>query len=216
MMNLTSQSTADLLAIELRKLINNGTLRDGDRLVERDLAAHFSVSRIPMREAIRQLEHDGLVDIYRNRGAVVRTLSVDDLDEIYQLRALLEGEAIFHAVKALNEDTLARAELAHSLLASTADFENQGVLNREFHDLLYSGCKNQRLLMLINDSRNQIERYEYLQRQLLAKTQAFQDDHAAILAACQERNAGKARDEVIRHIHIAGKLLKAFVSSKTA
>jgi DNA-binding GntR family transcriptional regulator len=167
MMNLTSQSTADLLAIELRKLINNGTLRDGDRLVERDLAAHFSVSRIPMREAIRQLEHDGLVDIYRNRGAVVRTLSVDDLDEIYQLRALLEGEAIFHAVKALNEDTLARAELAHSLLASTADFENQGVLNREFHDLLYSGCKNQRLLTLINDSRNQIERYEYLQRQLL-------------------------------------------------
>lgn len=215
-MNLTGHSTADLLAIELRNLINTGTLRDGDRLVERDLAAQFSVSRIPMREAIRQLEHDGLVDIYKNRGAVVRTLSVDDLDEIYQLRALLEGEAIFHAVKALNEDTLARAELTHSLLASTADFEKQGVLNREFHDLLYSGCKNQRLLTLINDSRNQIERYEYLQRQLLAKTQTFQEDHAAILVACQERNAGKARSEVIRHIHIAGEMLKAFVSSKTA
>lgn len=72
-------------------------MRDGDRLVERDLACQFSVSRIPMREAIQQLEREGLVEIYRNRGAVVKTLTAADVDEIYQLRALLEGEAIFIA-----------------------------------------------------------------------------------------------------------------------
>lgn len=215
-MNLKSHSTADLLAIELRRLINNGSLRDGDRLIERDLATHFSVSRVPLREAIRQLEHDGLVAIFRNRGAIVRTLSVDDLEEIYQLRALLEGEAVFQSVKNLSSEILARAELTHTLLASTTDFEKQGLLNREFHDLLYSGCKNQRLLTLINDSRNQIERYEYLQRQLLCETPTFQEDHFGILAACKECHAEKARVEVIRHIHIAGNMLKAFVSSKNA
>jgi len=214
-MNLTSLSTADLLANELRKMINNGSLPDGARLVERDLASHFSVSRIPLREAIRQLERDGLVAIFRNRGAVVRTLSADDLNEIYQLRALLEGEAIFQSVSHLSADNLARAELTHSLLASATEFEKQGALNREFHDLVYSGCKNQRLLTMINDHRNQIERYEYLQQQLLSETPLFQEDHANILAACQQRNAETARAEVIRHIHIAGEMLKIFVSNRS-
>ena len=116
-MSFRAVSTADLLANKLREMINNGSLRDGERLVERDLASHFDVSRIPMREAIRQLEHEGLVEIFRNRGAIVRTLTVDDLNEIYQLRALLEGEAIFQSVSNLSADNLARAELTHSLLA---------------------------------------------------------------------------------------------------
>jgi DNA-binding GntR family transcriptional regulator len=213
-MNLTGHSTADMLAIELRKWINNGSLRDGERLVERDLASHFSVSRIPMREAIRQLERDGLVEIFRNRGAIVRMLSAEEIDEIYQLRALLEGEAVFQSVQNMSADILVRAELSHTLLATTIEFGKQGLLNREFHDLLYSGCKNQRLLTMINDLRNQIERYEYLQRQLLSETPIFQEDHAGILAACQARDAEKARTEVIRHIHIAGQMLKNFVRNQ--
>ena len=176
-MSFRAVSTADLLANKLREMINNG--------VERDLASHFDVSRIPMREAIRQLEHEGLVEIFRNRGAIVRTLSVDDLNEIYQLRSLLEGEAIFQSVNNLSADNLARAGLTHSLLASCTKFERQGQLNREFHDLLYSGCENHRLLTMINDSRNQIERYEYLQRKLLSETSLFQDKGGD----CRERKA---------------------------
>nr|UHA83762.1 hypothetical protein IPBHJEJL_00035 [Klebsiella oxytoca] len=149
-MSFRAVSTADLLANKLRQMINNGSLRDGERLVERDLASHFDVSRIPMREAIRQLEHEGLVEIFRNRGAIVRTLSVDDLNEIYQLRSLLEGEAIFQSVNNLSADNLARAGLTHSLLASCTKFELQGQLNREFHDLLYSGCENHRLLTVFD------------------------------------------------------------------
>lgn len=211
-MSFRAVTTADLLANKLREMINNGSLRDGERLVERDLASHFDVSRIPMREAIRQLEHEGLVEIFRNRGAIVRTLTVDDLNEIYQLRALLEGEAIFQSVSNLSADNLARAELTHTLLASCTKFELQGQLNREFHDLLYSGCENHRLLTMINDSRNQIERYEYLQRKLLSETPLFQDDHASILIACKQRNAEQARTEVKRHIQIAGKMLQDLVS----
>lgn len=213
-MKLVTHSTADILAVELRKMINNGSLRDGERLVERDLAEHFSVSRIPMREAIRQLEHDGLVEIFRNRGAIVRSLSIDDINEIYQLRALVEGEAVFQSVKNLHTDTLARVELTHTLLAKTTEFEKQGVLNREFHDLLYSGCKNQRLLSMINDLRNQIERYEYLQRQLLSETSAFQVEHESIFVACKERDAEKARSETVLHIHSAGQMLCNFINSR--
>lgn len=215
-MTLTSRSTADVLADELRKMINNGSLQDGERLVERDLASHFSVSRIPLREAIRQLERDGLVETFRNRGAIVKTLSVDDIDEIYALRALLEGDAIFQSVMNMEAEMLARAELTHTLLANTSSFEKQGAYNREFHDHLYSGCKNQRQLTMINELRNQIERYEYLQRQLLAETPQFQGDHENILRACREKNAGMARREIILHINNAGQVLRDFVRRRVA
>lgn len=211
-MDLTGQSTADMIAAELTLLINNGSLVDGERLVERDLANLFSVSRIPLREAIKILERDGLVEIFRNRGAVVRTLSLRDIDEIYQLRILLEGEAIFTSATRISEDALARAALTHRLLAAASDYQKQGALNREFHDLLYSGCANKRLLTMIHELRNQIERYEYLQRQLLSQTPLFQEEHATILAACQQGNPQWAREEVIRHLETSHKRVTALIA----
>jgi DNA-binding GntR family transcriptional regulator len=88
-------STADAIAASLRASIAMGQLRDGTRLVERELADRFSVSRIPLREALHKLEAEGLVEIFTNRGAVVRALTQSDVDEIYGLRTLLEGDAIF-------------------------------------------------------------------------------------------------------------------------
>ena len=131
-------STADAVAASLRDMIINGELAAGERLVERDLAERFGISRIPMREAIQRLEREGLLDIFRNRGAVVRMLSVSDVQEIYDLRVLLEGDAIYRSVKQLDDETLARAELVHRLLGDATVPRRQGELNREFHALLYS------------------------------------------------------------------------------
>lgn len=209
-MKIKAASTADLIANELKKMLNNGIFSDGDRLVERDLASQFSVSRIPMREAIKRLENDGLVEIFPNRGAVVKKLSVADVDEIYQLRALLESEAIFLSVNNLTFEELAKAELIHNVLESSTDFVQQGRLNRELHDLLYSKCNNSRLLSMIDNARNQIERYEYLQRKLLSKTVFFQDDHHSILEACKQRNAELAKEKTKEHIQNAGEVLGSF------
>lgn len=210
-MKIKAASTADLIANELKKMLNNGIFSDGDRLVERDLASQFSVSRIPMREAIKRLESDGLVEIFPNRGAVVKKLSVADVDEIYQLRALLESEAIFLSVNNLTFEELAKAELIHNVLESSTDFVQQGRLNRELHDLLYSKCNNSRLLSMIDNARNQIERYEYLQRKLLSKTVFFQDDHHSILEACKQRNAELAKEKTKEHIQNAGEVLGEFL-----
>lgn len=206
-MTLKTQSTASLLAEQLRAMINNGTLPEGSRLVERDLATQFSVSRVPMREAIRQLEQEGIVDIYPNRGAVVRTMSADEIRHIYHLRALLEGDAIFHSVKNMGAETLSRAGLTHQLLGDADEAEKQGSLNLEFHEILYADCRNPRQLLLIAELRNQIERYEHLQRKLLSDTPMFQHEHAAILDACRARDAEKAREMTIKHILSAGKIV---------
>lgn len=213
-MNAATRSTADILASELKILINKGALRDGDRLVERDLACQFSVSRIPMREAIQQLEREGLVEIYRNRGAVVKTLTAADVDEIYQLRALLEGEAIFHSLENMDPETLARAELVHQLLSSASETELQGRYNREFHELLYRKCNNQRLLKMIGELREQIERYELFQNRLLSDTLKFQDEHQQILMACQQNNPQEARAYTVKHILSAGEILRAYIVSR--
>ncbi|KVF77233.1 GntR family transcriptional regulator [Burkholderia sp. FL-7-2-10-S1-D7] len=204
-------STADAVAASLREMIVNGELQAGERLVERDLAERFGISRIPMREAIQRLEREGLLEIFRNRGAVVRMLSPSDVQEIYDMRALLEGDAIYRSVKRLDDETLARAELVHRLLGESNVPHRQGELNREFHALLYSCCGNERQLKAIAELRSQVERYERLQATLLADTPSFQVEHEAILQACRERNARGARAMTAAHLESARRIVLQLV-----
>jgi DNA-binding GntR family transcriptional regulator len=206
-------STGEALSSALRELIVNGELAAGERLVERDLADRFAVSRIPMREAIQRLEREGLVAIYRNRGAVVRMLTAEDVDEIYHLRILLEGDAIYRGVKRLDDETLARAELVHVLLGNAETTKKQGELNREFHELLYTCCGNARQLKAISELRGQVERYERLQNRLLADTPSFQLEHERILQACRERNARVARSMTVAHLESARGITLQLVES---
>lgn len=202
-MELKPELTALAVAASLREMIANGELFDGARLVERELAERFSVSRVPMREAIQRLEREGLVETRKNRGAVVKSLSRHDVEEIYHLRMLLEGDAIHRSVKHLDDDVITQAERAHRLLGKATSAERQGALNREFHQILYLPCRNSRQLEMIWALREQIERYERLQHRLLADTTAFQEEHAAILDACRQRNADAARSVTISHLESA-------------
>jgi DNA-binding GntR family transcriptional regulator len=206
-MKSSPDSTADTVAAALRKLIATGEFGDGARLVERELADRFSVSRIPLREGLQKLESEGLIEINRNRGAVVRTLTLADVEEIYSLRKLLESDAIYHAVKRMDDETLARVELVHRLLGEATTAEKQGELDREFHELLYAPCANKRQLKSIRDLRSQIERYERLQTNLLASTKAFQLQHAKILKACQIGNARLALSMVVEHLASAERIV---------
>ncbi|MCC3701714.1 GntR family transcriptional regulator [Rouxiella badensis] len=196
-------STADLVAASLRKMINSGELAEGARLVERDLASQFDVSRIPLREAIQQLVREGIVETQRNRGAVVKTLTAEDVNEIYSLRVLVEGDAIYQSVANMDAEALARAELTHRLLEKATTPQKQGELNREFHQILYRGCRNARQLRLIAELCAQIERYERLQLRLLEDTPAFQHEHNAILQACKNGDPALAREATVRHIESA-------------
>jgi DNA-binding GntR family transcriptional regulator len=195
-------STAQAVAAALREMIVEGELVAGERLVERDLAERFEVSRIPLRD--------------RNRGAVVRMLDAQDIAEIYDLRVLLEGDAIFRAVKRVDDETLARAALVHRLLGEAQTRRKQGELNREFHELLYGACGNARMIATIRELRHQVERYERLQHTLLADTPAFQHEHEGILEACLARNARLARSLTVAHIESARRIALAVVVDQSA
>lgn len=205
-------AAADALADALRDLIARGELPDGARLVERELAERYAVSRVPLREAIQRLEREGLVQTQRHRGAVVRTLSAQDVREIYALRMLLEGDAIARAAQQIDDLTLARAERVHRQLGEAATPARQHALNLEFHEILYGACGNARQLQAIRDLRIQIERYERLQRRVLADTPAFQIEHDAILRACRARDGAHARAMTEAHLASARDLVLRLVT----
>lgn len=102
----TSESTGDLLADDLRAAILDGRIAPGDRLIEMDLAAQFETSRAPVREAIRLLASERLVQLRRNRGAVVVIPTIEDVLEVYAIRLSLGAIALAHAVQAHSGDNL--------------------------------------------------------------------------------------------------------------
>ena len=114
----------------------------------------------------------------------------------------------------MDSETLTRAELVHKLLGNATESTQQGLYNREFHELLYRKCKNQRLLNMINELREQIERYELLQHRLLSETLKFQDEHAHILRACLSSDPAAARECTVEHILSAGQILKKYIINR--
>ncbi len=137
---------------ELRRMIADGRLLPGERIVQDLLAAGMGVSRVPLREALKILEGEGLVQYAPHRGHVVAPLSLADLLEVYQIRELLEPAAVTLAVPLLSDLTLARlVEAAHEVeeAAVCDDVTRMTVANRLLHDTLIEACRLPRLVRTI-------------------------------------------------------------------
>lgn len=149
----------------IKEEILNGEYEANQKLVISHLAQRFESSEIPVREAISQLESDGLIDFKPHTGAVVRTLSSKDIQEIFELRVELEGLATRLATEELNEDQY--TELRKILDDSSEAFEKRDYvlferLNVEFHNKIYSSCNNNLLIKTIKDLWSNTKRYPSL------------------------------------------------------
>src|SRR5215210_7340520 len=113
-------TTPDLIADSLREDILRGTIPAGQPLRQEELANRFGVSRLPVRDALLRLEAQGLVVVFPNRGAFVVSLSVDEVREIYDLRVLLEGDLVEHAVPRMTADDWRRIDAAHEASVRSA------------------------------------------------------------------------------------------------
>jgi DNA-binding GntR family transcriptional regulator len=138
----------------LRRGILDGRYPAGQRLGEHDLAAGLGVSRTPVREALRRLGSEGLIEHLPNRGARVRTWTVEDLDETYELRAVLEGHGARRAARRVTPETVTRlAQLADDMIAADpslghrppGDFTDLAALNAQFHGLIAQTSGNGQL-----------------------------------------------------------------------
>lgn len=117
------------IAEVLRERIIRGVLAPGARLVESDIAAEFGISRSPIREALRTLEHDGLVELFQHRGAVVTSLDVHDVEDIYAARVAVEGMAARFTAERMTDAALAELEAAFARVeAAVARDDLEGYL----------------------------------------------------------------------------------------
>lgn len=200
------QTTTDLVADALRDAIRQGRMVEGQDLTQEMIAKQFRVSRVPVREAMRRLEAEGLITFHANRGAVVTQLSLKDVREIYELRMLIEGDLIYRAVQGLTPNDLRKAERIHEALESEQDPKEQDILNRAFHNALYASAGRIKQQILVENLRNLVERYQNVNRSLMISTPIFQQDHKKILIACRQRNAGKAKARLMEHLENAMKV----------
>jgi DNA-binding GntR family transcriptional regulator len=129
---------------ELQHAILEGVLKPGERLRAEALAQRFGTSRTPIREALLQLEAQGLVEVEPNRGAVVRAFDRDDLLDLYAVRALLEPAAAARAATRIDDDGIARLE-ALCDAAQHATVDEQIAYNEDFHRIIVEAAGSRRL-----------------------------------------------------------------------
>lgn len=183
--------------------IRAGTLLPGMRLRETDLADRLGISRTPVREAIRQLEADGLVIHLPRQGATIRSLDHAEVVELYEMRAVLEGTAARLAARAASDIELAELAALNAELAATPAGPQAREVNRQFHRSLLDAARNRFLLKSMSA----------LQKTLLilgpttladpARAKAAVAEHAAVLAALDARDGAGAEAAMRAHVGAA-------------
>lgn len=207
---LVRKTAVDLVVDELRSRILSGKLAPGSALRQEALAEELGVSRIPLREAMRILSSEGLVDVYPHKGAYVSMLSKDEVQEFFDLRLRLEPWLFHEAAMRISMAELDRAErLINEMDAAGA--EEWGSLNREFHELLYAAAERPAAISIVRALHEKSERYFRFQVVNVPIRQQAHQEHLALIELCRHRQADKAQAALERHIADAAEQILAIV-----
>ncbi|MDF2571094.1 MAG: phosphonate utilization associated transcriptional regulator [Sporomusa sp.] len=196
----------------LREAILSGELTGGVQLKQEELATKFNVSMSALREALKSLEAEGLVRFYPNRGAVVSELSVEEAQEIFDIRLFLELGALELAIPNLTDADLLEAD---EILKKTDDETQRGrwgELNWQFHETLYRPANRPTLLTLIRNMHNNVERYMRLYLSEMNYQTKSQEEHRALLNACTQKNIKAAQKLLRKHMADASISLAGYLS----
>jgi DNA-binding GntR family transcriptional regulator len=208
-------SASRMVADALRDAIVNGTLAPGAPLRQDALARHFSVSAIPVREALRQLESEGWAKVEMHKGATVAPLSADEAREIYEIRAALESLAIASAIPAHTEATMREAQALCDAAHSETDPALYAARNEAFHMSLYAPAKRPQLTELIATLHRRGERYLRLKLGFPEHKVVSDRDHAALMLLVCQGDVANAQKLITEHLLGTGKLLHKFLSESS-
>jgi DNA-binding GntR family transcriptional regulator len=219
-----SGALVDHLAASIRARVLTGEIEVGSRLRQERLAAEFGVSRTPIREALRKLQADGIVELQPNRGAIVRGATAREIREAYEVRAELEGFAAELAATRIDDAQLQELHAAQRLFGSSiaklvagrvaddgADNAN-GEWTRAndlFHGVIQEAAGNERLARIVQDLHRAFPRgltWSALRRSSRLLEQNVEEHHS-VLDAIERRDAAAARRTMVAHVRHAGELI---------
>ena len=205
----------DMVYESLREAIITQMLKPGERLMEIELADEMGVSRTPVREAIRKLESEGYVVMIPRRGAYVAGLSIKDVNEVFEIRGALEGLAAeLAAARATAEEI---EEMEKNLAQEAVHFESSDLLktievDTRFHELIYKASRNGKLLGMIRDLREQVQRFRTTTLAVPGRLKFALDEHRKIVEAIASRDAVLARRAAVEHIESAENAMLEVIS----
>jgi DNA-binding GntR family transcriptional regulator len=187
----------------IREAIIIGELKPGERLMEVQLAEKMGVSRTPVREAIRKLELEGLVEMLPRKGARVANLSEKDIMDVLEVRSTLDGLASSLSALRITDDEI--KELKHILAQFITCVEKnnlQGSIRKdvEFHDVIYRSSRNDKLIQISNNLREQVQRYRVIYMKDYSSSSELVKEHTEILDAISRRDPDAAMKVARLHI----------------
>lgn len=200
----------------LRAAILDGRLPSGAALRQQDLADLFGVSRMPVREALRQLEAQSLLKVVPHKGAVVAALIDYDAVDTYALRLLLEKEALRLSIPLLEPQDIALARSYIEALETQTDHAELGRLNRLFHMALYHKVPNRKLLNLIELELNEEERFLRFHLSSMGLGTLTQDDHRALVDAASDKDIERALGILERHLESGATTIRNYLQQREA
>lgn len=216
---LKRQTMASALVNALRERILGLEIPEGSQLRQDSLAAEFGVSRIPVREALLQLEGEGLVSQTAHKGYTVTSLSLDEIREVFDLRALIECDLLQRAIPRMTLPDIdsARAVVAKfdGLLARHSQEANWGKLNWQLHAALYAPAGRRRTMRVLQNLHRNADRYLRLQLKLTQhNNERAREEHKRLVDLCEARDSIEACRLLSEHILAARDDLVAFLETR--
>jgi DNA-binding GntR family transcriptional regulator len=186
----------------LRTAILNGEIPPGERIRQEEVAEQFGTSRLPVREALRILEAEGLTEHEPNKGARVPRLDRHQVDVIYQMRERLEPLALAESLPLLSESDLARLDELQTRIEANTDLNSFLALDREFHLLTYSGCTIEALTAMVTRMWNSTQHYRRAFVRIGGSGRAWviNSEHRLLLDAIERRDPVDAERYLGGHI----------------
>lgn len=213
-MALEFKTRTQVVVEAIRAQILSGEIKAGEPLRQAALAEQLQVSRIPIREALLQLEAEGLVKFEPHKGATATEISPDLIDELFELRALLETDLLARSIPLLTEQDLLRAEQQLAQLDTALQSDNHALiwpeLNSAFHLSLYKAVRPQSYDIVSNLNKN-TDRYIRMHLQMAGRILKSNNEHQQLLALCRARDIAGACTLLGRHILCAKTEIKQFL-----
>jgi len=208
------RSLADQAAVLLREEILAGSLQPGDRIHLEGTAARFDMSPIPIREALRMLASEGLVLPLPQRGYRVTAATVDDLDDTYRLRLMLDPMAVRLAVANFDEDDRVHLRECFGKLVESYkrdEWPSHRVHHRNFHFALYSKCGSPWLLRFVSMLWENSDRYQRLSRAGRGSPTQRLEEHRGIMHAALDGDAEEAAQRMEDHLRLTYRTVRGLV-----
>ena len=188
---------------QLRRDILDGIYAAGEQLRQDALADTFQVSRIPVREALFQLEAEGLLRIEPHKGAIVSAFSLEEIDDVFDLRVLLEPRLLAQSAPLLTPQDFAEAaalEAEFKAAIAAQDVAQWGQLNARYHLALYRHARQPRTLAIVTSLLQTSDRFTRLQMNRAPALTRAESEHRKLLRLCQAGKVPEACDFLVAHI----------------